>query len=258
MHTFHLRPPLPSLARCTLFLALAATAAEGQVIRSYESLDRSAGEGWYGTAALGFDGSVGNTEKAEFDVHGAVGHRGDRHWIRLYPSYLVTRAGGATTEHERALHLRHSYRFSDRVSSYAFVQIQADEALALDRRLLVGGGMRRRVMALEGGGVDVGIGAMWEEERTSDGSVDRSVRGANLVSVLGSAGIVELTLTGFFQPVLDAWGDHRLALAGSAAVPLGERWAFEVAVRWRRDSRPPPEVEKDDAGLSVGVRFAVR
>lgn len=250
-------PLSATLQRILVVVAVAAAPVRAQVIRSYESLDRAAGESGYATLAFGFDGSMGNTEKAEFDLSGAVGHRGDRHWIRLYPSYLITRVGSETTEHERALHLRHSFRLSGVLSTYAFVQLQADDALDLDRRLLVGGGLRRRLLALEGGGLDLGVGVMWEEERITGGVRERALRGANLLSVAGSAGVVALTLTGFYQQVLDDWGDYRAAFSGSAAVPLGAGWALDVSMRWRRDSRPPVEVERDDAGISVGLRFAV-
>ena len=250
-------PIARTLSPLLLLLAWTAAPVHAQVIRSYESLDRAAGEAGYATLAFGFDGSLGNTEKAEFDLSGAVGYRGDRHWLRLYPSYLITRVGGETTEHERAIHLRHSYRLSGALSTYAFVQLQADESLDLDRRLLVGGGVRRRLLVLEGGGLDVGVGAMWEEERITGGLRERTLRGANLMSVTGSAGVVALTLTGFYQQAMDDWGDYRVAFSGSAAVPLGAGWAMDMSMRWRRDTRPPVEVERDDAGISIGLRFAV-
>ncbi|MDT8341689.1 MAG: DUF481 domain-containing protein [Longimicrobiales bacterium] len=249
--------------RRTLLLALAALAAgpvsplPGQVIRSYESLDRSAGDGGYLTVAFGFNGSVGNTDKAEFDLNGAVGFRGERHWVRLYPAYLVRRQEGTTSELERSLHLRHSYLIREGLATYAFVQVQSDRSLDLDRRLLVGGGLRPRLLPLEGGGVDLGVGAMWEEERIADGGRERSVRGANLLSAAGRAGTATLSLTAFFQPVLDDWSDHRVALAGSATLPLGRGWAVDTAVRWRRDTEPPVGVGRNDAGLSVGLRLAI-
>ncbi len=98
---------------------------------------------------------------------------------------------------------------------------------------------------------------MWEEEELRTGEEDELVRGANLVSATGTAGSVELTLAAYLQPALMDWGDHRIAADGSAAVPLGEAWALTVSARFRRDSRPPPEVDPDDAGLTVGLRFRI-
>lgn len=250
-------PATRSRTALAALLLLASAPGSAQVIRSYEALDRAAGDGAYATLAFGFDGSMGNTDKAEFDLSSALGLRGERHWVRIYPSYLIRRRGSETTEREGAVHLRHSYAFSATMSSYAFVQLQSDRSLDLERRALLGGGIRRRLVALEGGGVDLGLGVMREEERITGGGRDQAVRGANLFSVSGRAGVVALTVTGFYQQVLDDWRDYRLALSGSAAVPLGAGWAMDVSFRWRMDTRPPKEVERNDAGLSVGLQFTV-
>ena len=250
--------------RITLAVLIAVAAAGhpttggAQVIQSYEGLDRSAGEGWYATVALALDVSAGNSEYVDLDASGAFGHLGAKNWIRLYPGYRVKRSGSASVVDERTAHLRHSWLFTDRTRSYAFVQLQADRALELERRVLVGGGLRHRILLIgEDGGLDLGLGVMWEEEKLSTGMHDDLFRGANLVAASGRAGSVDLTLTGYFQPALGNWADHRIAANGSAAVPLGDAWALTVSARFRRDSRPPTEVEEDDAGLSVGLRFSV-
>lgn len=236
---------------------VASVPIAAQVIRSYEALDREAGERFYATLGLSLDASGGNVEYAEFEFSGATGYRGERHFLRLYPSLRFRRDDGETLEEERSAHLRHSYAFTERLRSFAFVQYQSDVALDLERRFLIGGGLRRRLVGLEGGGVDLGLGVMWEEERTTTEPEAEDFRGANLLVANGTAGAVDVNFTGFFQPRLDDWADHRVAASGTAAVPLGEVWTLTVSARWRRDSRPPPEVERDDYGIVVGLRFSI-
>lgn len=233
------------------------TALHGQVIRSYEALDQAAGEAWYTTLGFSLDASGGNVDYTELDVSGAVGYRGERNFVRLYPAYRVRSQDGARQEDEKSLHLRYSHLFSEVLRSFTFVQYQSDLALELDRRLLVGGGMRRRVVELEGGGVDVGLGVMWESERVVDRDTENDWRGANLLVVSGRAGDVDLNFTGFYQPRLDNWADVRLAGSGTAAVPLGSRLALTVAARWRKDTDPPAGVLEEDYGVTVGLRFSV-
>jgi len=236
----------------------APTPAGAQVIRSYESLDRAAGEAGYATLGFTLDARTGNTEYTELDLAGAVGYRGETHWIRLYPSYNIRRSGSNTEEHARSAHLRHSYLFTPRTRSFAFVQLQADESLEVQRRFLLGGGLRRSLVRTEAGnGIDLGVGVMYEAERIETGEEESVIRGTNLLVVKGGAGAVALTFTGFFQPILDHWRDHRISAAGSAAVPLGAQWDLEVSLLWRRDSRPPVDVEPNDVGLTVGLRFRV-
>lgn len=249
--------PVVSAAVLGGLLVMAAQPAAGQVIRSYEALDRTAGDGWYATLGLSVDASGGNVEYAEADVSGALGYRGDRHFVRLYPSLRIRREDGDTREEERSAHLRHSYRFTERLASYGFLQYQTDAALDLERRVLAGGGLRTRLVQLEGGGVDLGLGVMWESERTPVEGEVTDVRGANLLVANGSAGAVELNFSGFFQPVLSDWADHRVAASGTAAVPLGSGWSLTVSARWRRDSRPPAAIERDDYGMTVGLRFSI-
>jgi len=241
-----------------VLLVLNATPATAQVIRSYEGLDRRAGNEGYATLGFTFDGRTGNTEYAEFDLAGAVGYRGNRHWTRFYPTYNIRHSEGRTVEDARSAHLRHSLFLNPRTRSFAFVQLQADESLKIQRRFLVGAGLRRSLVVTEaGGGIDLGVGMMYEEERAESGEKDSVLRGTNLLVVNGAAGSVALTLTGFFQPLLDNWRDHRVSAEGSAAIPLRDRWDLAVSLVWRRDSRPPPGVERDDAGIKIGLRVAV-
>lgn len=253
--------PLPVVRGLLLFLStlplLLPDGARGQVIRSYEALDQAAGQGYYTTLGLSLDASGGNVEYTEFDFSGALGYRGETHFLRLYPAYRVRSQNGERAEDEKSLHLRHSYRFSSRLQSFAFTQYQSDLALQLDRRFLVGGGMRRRVVELSGGGIDVGLGVMWEAERVTGQETENDWRGANLVVASGRAGTVDLNFTGFYQPRLTNWRDVRLASSGSAAVPLGSAWALTVSARWRLDTDPPPTVLREDYGVTVGLRFSV-
>jgi hypothetical protein len=248
-----------ALAIASAFLAaVGPTAAGAQVIRSYEALDRAAGEGWYTTLGLSLALSGGNVDFVEVDASGAVGYREERHFVRFYPAYRVRSREAERIDDERALHLRHSYRFTGRLQSFAFVQYQSDLALELERRVLLGGGLRSRVVPLKGGGIDLGLGVMQEFERVTGEGSRSDLRGANLLVANGTAGLVDLNFTGFYQPRLDRWSDVRLAASGTAAVPLGATLALTVAARWRKDTDPPPGVQEEDYRLTVGLRFSVQ
>lgn len=264
------RGPVPTLRRALRMAAaglLAAAAGvpvpvrpaplQAQVIRSYEALDQAAGDRWYATMGLSLDASGGNVRYTDIDASAAAGYRGERHFARLYPEYRIRSQEGTRQQDVRTLHLRHSYSFRDDLRSFAFVQYQSDLALELDRRFLVGGGMRRRILTLTEGGVELGIGAMWEAERVVGQDDDTDFRGANLLVANGKSGSVELNFTGFYQPRLDNWADVRLALSGTAAVPLGSSLSMTVALRWLLDTDPPPTVQREDYGITVGLRFSV-
>lgn len=244
---------LPVLAAA---LTLVAAPAGAQVIRSYEGLDRSAGDGRYVTVQFEFDASAGNTDYLQFDVSSALGYKGETHWLRLYPAFRIRRSGADTEEDQRSAHLRYSYIFSPRTRTFSFVQVQADRSLDVVWRFIAGGGLRRVLVEGEDGGLALGVGAMWEDEELEDGTRESGVRGTNLLSLHGRSGIVTVGVVAFFQPLMTDWGDHRVAMEGSASVPLGRRLSLEAAIRMRRDSRPPDDVEPNDLNMSIGLRYA--
>ena len=75
-----------------LTIVMCASAGQTQTVRSYESLDRSAGEAGYATAVVLFDGAVGNADYLDTELSGALGYRGETHWVRVYPAYRVKRS----------------------------------------------------------------------------------------------------------------------------------------------------------------------
>ena len=238
-------------------LATLAVASPGQAqtVRSYESLDRSAGEDGYATAVFLFDGAIGNAEYLDTDFSGALGYRGESHWLRVYPAYRVKRSNGNRVIDTRSVHLRHSLFLTDRSQTFAFVQLQSEKAIDLDRRFLLGGGIRYQLFSLGTGGVDLGVGVMLDEERRTGQDTRSDLRGANFVSVYGDAGAVRLSGTTYFQPVMTDWGDHRVLVTISAIVPLVSHLSVDVAGSWRREVPSPGGIETNDAALRVGFRL---
>ena len=236
-------------------LLFAPSPGTTQVIRSYESLDRSAGNDYYATVVFGVDGAIGNSEFVDADFSGAIGYRGDSQWVRFYPAYRLKRSKGENVVHDRSAHIRHSFLFTERSRTFAFVQVQADESIELKRRLLIGGGVRYQVFRFDSGGLDVGAGLMLDEERRVNATEGSDMRGANLLSIYGEVGVVKLSGATYFQPVVSDWGDQRILMQLSGTVPLGTHVGIELSGYWRRDSKPPNGVKRHDAGIEVGFRL---
>ena len=242
---------------CLVVLSLVFTSSvRAQVIRSHEGLDRNAVDSLFIQAELSLDGGAGNADYLDLRLTGGLSYRvpAPGHWLRFYPSYRIKRSEEKNVVHERSAHVRHSYVFSDAMRTYAFVQIQADQSIDLDRRLLVGGGLRRQVVRLEDGGLDVGVGLMLADELLVSGEDRTDLRGANLLSACGGAGAVRLLTTGFYQPVMSDLGDYRVSVDTEVEIPASDQVHFVVSGSWRRDSRPPPGIEANDAGFGFSIR----
>ena len=233
------------------------SSVHAQVILSYEGLDRNAVDGWVAQTELSLDGGIGNAEYLDWSVTPGLSYRfpAPGHWMRFYPSIRIMRSDSNSVVHEWSAHLRHSYVFSEGMRTYTFFQIQADRSIDLDRRLLFGGGIRPRIMKMEDGGLDIGFGLMLEDEVLTSGETGTELddevvtseetgtelRGANLISVHGQAGIVQILATGFYQPLMSNFKDYRVSVDMEAEIPVSKYGRLVVFGIWRRDSRPPPK-----------------
>ena len=240
-----------------VLLLVSTSPVRAQVIRSYEGLDRNAADGLFAQTALSMDGRSGNADHFDLSVTGGFSYRvpAPGHWLRFYPSSRIRRSENKSVVREWSAHLRHSYVFSEEMRTYAFAQIQADRSIDLDRRLLFGGGLRRRIVPLEDGGLDIGLGLMLENEVLASGESRTVPRGANLLSACGGAGVVRLLATGFYQPVVSNHRDYRVSAYTEAGIPASDYGHFVAFWSWRRDSRPPPEIEAHDAEFGFSIRF---
>jgi len=250
----HSQPRTTPVVVLMVFTTLALASVGRAQVRSYEGLDRSAGEQGYMTAVVAFDGAIGNADYVDTDLSGALGYRGESHWVRVYPAFRTRQSSGDRVVDTRSVHLRHSLFLTERSRTFSFVQWQKEKAIELDRRLLVGGGLRYQVASLGAGGVDLGVGLMLEEELRTGADARTDVRGANFVSVYGDAGTVKLSGTTYFQPIMSDWSEHRLLLTMSAVVPLVKYLSLDLSGSWRREVPSPREVEANDASLRVGLR----
>lgn len=248
-----------------------ASSIHAQVILSYEGLDRNAVDGLFVPIELSLDGGVGNAEYLDWSVTPGFSYRfpAPGQWVRFYPSIRVRSSDNKSLVREWSAHLRHSYVFSEEMRTYTFIQFQADRSIDLDRRFLFGGGVRPRIMKMEDGGLDIGFGLMLEDEVLTSGETGTEpedevvmseetgteLRGANLISAHGKAGMVQILATGFYQPVMSNPKDYRVSVNTEADIPVSDYGSLVVFANWRRDSRPPTGIESYDVRFGFSIRL---
>ncbi len=253
-------------AAVVLLLGVAA-GARGQSILNVERLQSDTVMG----AQLDFAGtgsvSAGNTRVAQASVSAGAAYRAARHWVRLFAGadYLQQR-GGERLVDNRYVHLRYSYFLTRRWRTFHFVQVQSNARLLLERRVLVGSGVRRRLAAGAGGRVDAGVGAMLEWERLDASRLAPGERARERTTRLDGivAGTLDLrpgvsaTEVLYFQPRLRAPADYRVLSDAGLDVAVAHGVGVQLSLEWRRDSRPPADLRPDDARLLAGVTLSLR
>ena len=245
-----------------VFSVVFVSSVPAQVIRSYEGLDRDAGDSLSVQFEISLNGGAGNADYLDMELTGGVSYRvpSPGQWLRVYPSVRIRRSGKQSVVHEWSMHVRHSYVFSDKMRTYAFFQIQADRSINLDSRSLIGGGFRPQIVRLEDGNLDIGVGLMIEYEvlASSETASALGVRGANLVSAFYKADKVEFRATGYYQPVMMDLKNYRVFFDTDVKFPITRVFSFVVSGGWRRNSHPPSDVKADDIKFRFLIKLTIK
>ncbi len=253
--------------RLVLLLVLAyPTSGEGQAILNVEALQGSEEAGVHVEVSGRLRLDSGNTELFQVGVDLGLGYLGERHWIRGYAGMERLERKGKGILNNRYLHVRYNYGLSDRYRTFHFIQVQANENLLLDRRVLVGSGLRLRVLGLDESRLEVGSGVMLESERLNQGKLapgedpdTETVRMANLLVGSGPLGDGNRWVTvAYYQPNVESFEDYRLLGEFGLKVQVLTSLNLDVTLAWRHDSRAPEGLDDDDLSFRTGFTYDIR
>ena len=248
-----------------LLLALPPSAS-GQAILNVERLQGEQVEGIHGDFAGRLRMASGNTEFLQVGGDLGVGRLSTRHWVRVYAGAEHLDQRGKGILDNRYLHLRYSFRFSERLRTFHFFQLQTNENLFLDQRRLWGSGLRARILEGSGSRLELGSGLMLESERLNPAKLGPDekaettvVRMSNLAVGSGAFGEGSRWVTVvYYQPSVEGFRDYRLSAEAGLEVDLVSSLRLDVSLTWRHDSRAPAQLQEDDVALTTGFRYRIR
>lgn len=243
-----------------VLLLLGPLAATAQTILNTERFQVEDQEGFHVDASVSFSFERGNSDVANLSASGIVGTVAGAHWPRLIFG------GRYLSDEERSildaqfLQARYSYLFSGSFRSFHFVQLQKNETLLLESRWLVGTGIRWTFHRSERTQLAFGTGAMgeWERldpERLDPGETQRTetIRMANVAvaswEMEGGASLLNIL---YFQPDFGDFRDLRVLNDLALVVPISDHFNSSISLEWRRNTRPPGSLERDDLTLTAG------
>jgi hypothetical protein len=251
----------------SLALALSLPAdASAQTILNTERFQLAEVDGPHLSATFSATGRRGNSEVFVADGSGIAGILSGSHWTRLIFGGSYLSDGDRSLLDSRFVQLRYSWIPTDRFQTFHFVQAQQNESLRLRSRWLVGSGVQHRILNSDQASFSVGTGAMLEWERLDADAVDPgdttsrdAVRMANLgvLRYEAESGIRVLNIV-YVQPRFDDFSDLRILNDLGVSFPVTERVRFTVSGEWRRDTRPPSNLERDDLVLRMGITLDFR
>lgn len=238
----------------SILFVLAAGPCFGQVNVEDQRLARDS-SGFGGSINLSIEIERGNSDLTEIGLAPVFAYRsGPNLWFALN-SYSFVEAEGGAVVNEGFSHLRYNYDLSRRVVPEMFVQLQYDREQQLERRNLLGGGIRVELVEIKGKALAVGLTAMYEYENLEGGESVHNARNSNyLATRLRINNTMTVSNTVYVQPVFDDWGDIRVLDDMQLSFAIARWLAMTLAVEYRYDSRPPEGVKEYDFSLKNGLK----
>ncbi len=254
----------PSLAVAVLLGGIPSIGS-GQTILNTERFQLQEVTGPHLSADVALSLKRGNAEVLDLSSSGMLGTLVGRHWPRLIFGGRYLSDEEDSILDDQFVQLRYSYVLSPDTRTFHFVQIQKNQTLLLRSRWLFGGGIRKTVFETSRVSVSLGTGLMGEWERldtdrlgADDSSHGNAVRAANLAVLSWSAptGARILNIL-YVQPDLQKLGDLRILNDLGVSLPLSEVLSATISLEWRRDTRPPTALSRDDVTLTAGFALEI-
>jgi hypothetical protein len=216
-------------------------------------------DGVHGGLNLGVDFQAGNSSRLDLSSSAAISFRRKRHLAFLigstkYVTATRPNAGedlaklvdpGSRIINRAQVHLRYNYEFHPWLVAEAFTQVDRDQFLMLDGRVLFGLGPR--FVPFDDGDFSLALGTAWmlEYESLDPARIvgplpaDTLVhRWSSYLSLIYKRERVRMGSTTYVQPRFDLFADLRLMTEGTLDVTLFDPISLRLTLRLRWDSMP--------------------
>ena len=250
--------PWSLLLALSLGLAPGSAAASGLNVESLRLNPED--NGLSGSFDVGLDFQAGNVNRLDFGTEASLAYRRKRHLVFLIGSskYATrTRAvdGGSLSGllapdarfiNKASVHLRYNYEFLPWLAGEVFNQVQHNEFLLVESRVL--GGIGPRFVPYNNGefALALGLAYMLEYEALASERVVRPLpprtlvhRASSYLTLFVNANErISMRSTTYVQPRFDLFSDLRLLSEGEIGVVLVEPVTINLLLRVRWDTQP--------------------
>lgn len=217
-------------------------------------------DGLHGSVQLGIDFQAGNTNRLDISASAALGYRRGRHVAFLVGnSKYSTRtrpldgedlstllAAESRFVNKANVHLRYNYEVREWLVPEVFGQVERDEFLLVESRVLFGLGPRFVPWANDEFTFALGTDYMLEYEALDAERVVRPLPAQTLVHrwssylslVYAANDRLRMSSTTYVQPRFDRFADLRLLTDAALEITLVEQLSIRLGLRVRWDSQP--------------------
>lgn len=230
-----------------------------QVVNIEQSRVQLDSTGWVGTVSGNFTSQKYQSLFLSASTRAAL-HKKDSidTWLFLAESGFSV-AQKAQFNNMSLVHARFNRELLPWLKGEAFTQMQYNKLLGLDRRNLLGTGLRFKLAEKENQWYYLGSAVMLDYEKVNRGK--RSVLyGRSSFYFSWTYKVPDrwaITSTTYFQPLLNRLNDYRLAGQHAFSMSVNKHWAIRVELTHFYDSRPPVGIIKSTFTNTLGLIWNV-
>lgn len=246
-------------------LAIAGLVVLSQTAAAQVNIERlrSDNDGLHFELGANFLFRSGNTDFVELGSSGRLDYLQDRYHIFSIGNVSYGESAGNSIRNRAFFHQRVNYAVTEIVTAELFGQIEQDEFVLLQLRLLGGAGVRFQLIDNDEYEIYVGIGGMYEREdldvnKVSTHPAKTSIfRSTNYLStrIAVSEGLDVLNIV-YVQPRLDAFDDTRILNDGRLVFKVSDHVSWSNSILIRYDGGPPDDIESTDIDLKSGLTIS--
>ena len=252
------------MKKILLFLFISSNISAQSIINT-ESNKANNDKKVFAEIEAAFDIQQGNTEILQLEASFLIGYNlTERNLFKLSAGHAQLTENKESIDNDSYVQLRHNYKFTELVKSFAFIQYQENLNLLLTERLIFGLGLRFD-SSIKGFNFGVGSGVMYENEvlyeeklmlyEQSDFTIIRMC-GLSTFSFSVSE-FITIKNTTFFQPdFANFFTDYRLLNDLGIITEFNDHFSLENKIIFRHDSEPPSILKEDDLAFVSGVIFS--
>ena len=219
------------------------------------------------------DGSLtlirGNVSLTQLGAGTVIHYRSGEHFTFLKGLINYGEKSDETFLSQSFSHFRWTWMPQNYLGLESFAQVQSDRFRRLTYRQLYGGGTRLTVMSQSDHQLSLGLGAMFELERSSERATvgdrmidikltEKNIRATSYLTShhrFQAATELNLNATVYYQPRFDKLDDYRVLADLSLDIKLSEHFSLVETLNLLYDSEPPPGVVNYDLKTITSLRI---
>jgi hypothetical protein len=200
--------------------------------------------GWQGTAEFGLNFlQVNQTNITQFNNKFFIIHHNEKRNLLLVNDVSFVNADGTNLVNNAFQHFRYIKQGDSTVFPEAFAQVQFNQQLDINMRLLIGGGLRFKLYKDEKSFFYMGNVIMYEYEQNPELPSQNNMRLSSYASFdISEWPEIPITFVAYLQPKITDINDYRVSVEGNVLFKTLSKFTFRIQARYAYDAFPPPGI----------------